>query len=132
MQVCNKKMMGRRKFSRINCSRFACSCTVKTGASQEGASYEKNRGALLINISSQGIRFESNFQPSAGEHLSFKIRPIEGPEVAAMIKVTHTHQSEKSGFYRIGSEFHEISEQNKRNLLVLLDTIGRLEQNLSQ
>jgi len=132
MQVCNGKMKDIRKFARVNCFRFACSCTVKTGSSQEEAKNEKKRGALLMNISAQGIQFESNFQPSAEEHLSFKIRPIEGPEVAAMIKVIHTKQSEKRGFYLIGSEFHEISEQDKRNLLVLLDTVGRLEQDLSQ
>jgi hypothetical protein len=64
--------------------------------------------------------------------MRIEIRPVEGPEVTAEISVIYSRPSEKSGFYMIGSKFEEISELDKRNLLVLLDTISRMEQELAE
>ena len=63
--------------------------------------------------------------------MRIEIRPIEGPEVTAGIRVIHSRPSEKSGFYLVGSKIEEISEHDRRNLLVLLDTISRMEQKLA-
>jgi hypothetical protein len=79
-----------------------------------------------------GIFFESTYRPTVGCALSVEIRPIEGPEVNARIKVLHIRDSSSSGFFVIGSKFEEINERSRQNLLVLLDTINRLEDDLSK
>lgn len=121
----------RRGLPRLDCSRLACSCTVKPEPYSTTPGENEKRGALLLNISAEGLCFETNFQPSVGEYMHLEIRPIEGPEVSAKIKVIHARRSAKDGFHLIGSQFDEMSESDRQNLLVLLDTIGRLEKDLS-
>ncbi|NQU07015.1 MAG: PilZ domain-containing protein [Candidatus Abyssubacteria bacterium] len=121
----------RRRFGRISCSRFACSCSVRPESLPAGPGKDQGRGALLSDISPDGASFETNFRPTAGERMRIEIRPIEGPEVTAGIRVINSRRSERNGFYLVGSKFEEISELDKRNLLVLLDTISRMEQELA-
>ena len=121
-----------RKYERLACSRFACSCSVKP-ESGDDLRLENNRGGVLLsNISPNGISFETNISLSESEYLQLKIRPIEGPEVAAKIRVLHSRHSEKDGFFVIGSQFEEMSEGNRQNLHLLIATIERMEDNLSQ
>jgi hypothetical protein len=122
----------RRRFARIVCSRFACSCTVRPEHSPNECSGPERYGALLLNISPEGLLFETNVRPSIGDILYMEIRPIEGPEVFARIRVLHTRRSPKKVFYLIGAEFEEISGSGKQGLLLLLDTITRVEADLLQ
>jgi hypothetical protein len=87
---------------------------------------------ILSNIGPDGISFETNFRLSEGDHLLLEIRPIEGPELAARIKVLHSRNSEKNGFFVVGSQFEEMSEGDRQNLHFLIATIERMENNLSQ
>jgi hypothetical protein len=121
----------RRRLSRTTCSRLACSCTVKPESVSAATDGGKKRGALLFNISPDGISLETDFQPSIRTHMDIEISPIEGPGVAARLRVVRACRSARNGLYVIGAEFEEISEQDRQNLLALLDTIGRLEQDLS-
>ena len=121
----------RRGFARLPCSRFACSCSVKPDSRSGATGDIERRGALLSDISPEGISFKTNFQPPAKEYMHFEVRPIEGPEVMAKIEVLYSRRSVRSGFYIVGSRFKEISEHDRQNLLVLLDTISRMEHDLS-
>ncbi len=130
--MCERPHHERRSCARLTCSRFACSCTVKPQAGHAGAAdIEKKLGALLLNICINGACFETNFEPPRGANMHFKVRPIIGPEMTARIKVLHTRPSTTSGFYVIGSEFDELSEQDRQNLLTLLLTISQLEEGLA-
>ena len=128
----NEAGKDRRKFARLTCSRFACSCTVRPESNQIESGVDDRRGALLLNVSPEGILFETNFRPAVGDTMRIEIRPIEGPEVAASLRVLHAGTSMKNGFYLIGSAFEKISGHDKQSLLLLLDTISRLEDDLSQ
>ncbi|MBI4832867.1 MAG: PilZ domain-containing protein [Candidatus Lindowbacteria bacterium] len=121
----------RRRGMRLDCFRFVCSCTLKSDSSADATGNSKKHGAVLVNVCPQGLRLESNFEPAKGEILHFELRPIVGPEVAARIKVVHTQPSATQGFYVIGSEFAELAEEESQNLLILLDTINRLEEGLT-
>ena len=121
----------RRRLSRITSPRLACSCMVKPESVPAATDAVKKRGALLFNISAKGIGFETDFLPLVRAHMDIEISPIEGPGVAARLRVVHACRSARNGLYVVGAEFDEISEQNRQNLLALLDTIGRLEQDLS-
>lgn len=122
----------RRSSDRLSCSRLACSCIIKPGPNPTASEVTKRHGAALVNICADGIRFETDFEPSAAALMCVEIRPIEGPQVAATIKALHIQRSERSGFYLVGTEFEEISARDRQNLLLLLDTIGRLEKDLNQ
>lgn len=50
----------------------------------------------------------------------------------AKIKVLHTRPSAAKGFYIIGSEFEELSERGRQNLLTLLQTVDRMERGLAE
>ena len=65
-----------------------------------------------------------------GSQMRLTIRPIEGPEVVARIRVLHTQSSTSSGFYLIGAAFEDLKEGSRQNLLILLETISRLEASL--
>ena len=121
----------RRRSSRTACTRLACSCTVKPESISAVTNGDRKRGALLLNLSVDGISFETDFNPSVQACMNIEIRPIEGPDVAARLKVIHARRSARSGLHVIGAKFEEINEHNRQNLLALLDTIGRLERNLS-
>jgi hypothetical protein len=89
-------------------------------------------GALLLNICAGGVSLESNFEPASGASMRFRIRPIEGPDMDAKIKVLHTRPSAAKGFYIIGSEFEELTESGRQNLLMLLQTVDRMERGLAE
>lgn len=89
-------------------------------------------GALLLNICADGVCVETNFKPSRGSIMHFKIRPIEGPDMDARIRVLHVRPSTAKGFFVIGSEFEHLSEQDRQNLLTLLHTLDRMEKDLAQ
>jgi hypothetical protein len=109
---------------------LACSCSV-TPEHGDDLHLDRNRGgALLSNISPNGINFETNFRPSVGDYLHIEVRPIEGPELSARIQVLHSQQSKKHGFFCIGSRFEEMSELDRQNLLLLLATINRMQHDL--
>jgi hypothetical protein len=120
----------RREFERLVCSRLACSCSVKPESGNGSHSEHSRGGALLSNISPDGVKFETNFRPSAGDFLRIEVRPIEGPEMSARIQVLHAQHSEKNGFFSVGSRFEEMSELDRQNLLVLIATINRMQNNL--
>jgi hypothetical protein len=121
-----------RRYERVACSRFACSCSVRP-ESKDNIQSEKNRGGVVLsNISPDGISFETNISLSEGDYLLLEIRPIEGPELAAKIKVLHSRHSEKNGFFVIGSQFEEMSEGDRQNLHFLIATIERMENDLAQ
>jgi hypothetical protein len=88
-------------------------------------------GALLLNICDGGVCLESNFKPLVGAVMQFKIRPIEGPEMDAKIRVIHIRPSTANGFYVIGSRFEGLSELDQQNLLTLLHTVNRMEKDLA-
>lgn len=119
-----------RRNVRFYCSWFVCSCTVIPEFRPCVPNNSKKRGALLLNICLDGICFETNFAPSIGSSMQLHIHPIEGPEVKAKIRVMHKRSSAKNGFYIIHSEFSEVSGRNRQNLLILLDTISRLQEDL--
>ena len=121
----------RREYERFTCMRFACSCFVSSESENGSKPGGRLGGALLSNVSLDGINFEANFMPSKGDYLLLDIRPIEGPDLSARIKVLHTRRSDKNGFFAIGSKVEEISERDRRNLLQLIATIKRMRQNLS-
>ncbi len=122
----------RRRFARILCSRAACTCLVTRNSYQTEFGERKKHSALLSNISVNGISFETDFRPPDGERMSFEVRPIEGPDLSAQIKVLHSRSSSKDGFYVIGSQFAEMGEGDKQSLLVLLNTIQRMEQDMQE
>jgi c-di-GMP-binding flagellar brake protein YcgR len=100
--------------------------------SDDGLLSDRRRGgAVLSNVSPDGISFETNFKPLTGDCLRLELRPIEGPELSAKIKVLHSRQSEKNGFFAVGSRFEEISEGDRRNLLQLIATINRMQHELA-
>lgn len=119
----------RRRRFRHSCARFACSCTVKPQKSEQAP---ERKGALLLNICPDGVCFESNFEPSVGERLHIGIRPIIGPEVTARIRVLHARPSMTNGFYIVGSEFDDLEECEKQNLVTLIHTIDRFEEDLAE
>lgn len=122
----------RREYERFTCTRFACSCFVNS-ESGNGSQFDGRLGvAVLSNISPDGINFEANFRPSPGDFLRLEVRPIEGPELSAMIRVLHTRESDKNGFFAIGSRVEEISERDRQNLLQLIATINRMQHDLSE
>jgi len=121
----------RRKWERLACSRFACSCAVKPVPSAGQAERERRLGAVLLNICANGICFESNFAPPGGTQFYFEIRPIEGPDVVAKIRVLHARPSGTNGLHIIGSEFDELGEHDRQNLLTVLHTITRMEEDLA-
>ena len=121
----------RRRWERLACSRFACSCAVRPVSSASQADRERKLGAVLLNICANGICFESNFAPSSGTEFYFEIRPIEGPDVVAKIRVLHARPSESNGLHIIGSEFDELDERERQNLLTVLHTISRMEEDLA-
>lgn len=132
IEMCERPQEERRRCARLTCSRFACSCTVKPESGYPSAAdIEKKLGALLLNICVNGACFETNFEPARGTDMRLKVRPIIGPEMTARIKVLHTRPSATSGFYVIGSEFRELGEQDRQNLLTLLLTIGQMEEDLA-
>jgi hypothetical protein len=79
-----------------------------------------------------GVCFETKSPPSKGDSLRFELRPIEGPEVTARGKVLHVRRSARTGFFLVGMEIGEIDEQDAQKLLILIDTINRMEKDLSQ
>lgn len=121
----------RRKWERLVCSRFACSCAVRPVASAGQTNGERKRGAVLLDICANGICFESNFAPRGGTQFYFEIRPIEGPDVVAKIRILHARPSETNGLHIIGSEFDELDEGERQNLLTVLHTISRMEEGLA-
>jgi hypothetical protein len=121
----------RRRWARLACSRFVCSCALKLVSPADPAVPEKKLGAVLLNICASGVCFESNFKPPNNARLHFEIRPIEGPDVVAKIRVLHARPSGANGLYIIGSEFDELSELDRQNLLTVLHTIGRMEEDLA-
>ena len=122
----------RRRVERILSSRAACTCLVTQDSYQTALGKGKKHSALLSTISVNGISFESDFRPSDGECMSLEVRPIEGPELSARIKVLYSRSSSNDGFYIIGSQFAEMSESDKQSLLILLNTIQRMEQNMQE
>ncbi len=122
----------RREYERFTCTRFACSCFVSSESGNGSQLDGRLGGALLSNISADGVNFEANFRPSTGDFLRLEVRPIEGPELSAMIRVLHTRESDKNGFFAIGSRVEEISERDRQNLLQLIATINRMQHDLSE
>ncbi|RJP21802.1 MAG: hypothetical protein C4520_09090 [Candidatus Abyssobacteria bacterium SURF_5] len=122
----------RRRASRISCSRFACSCSLKPESPSEVIGDQEKLGALLLNLCAGGVCLESNFKPRPGSMMQFQIRPIEGPEMRATIKILHARPSRAKGFYKIGSEFEDLSEEDRQNLLTLLHMVERIEKDLAQ
>ncbi len=120
------KRQERRKVERFSCTALACSCSIKTDAPG------KTHGAMLSDISIAGLSFEADFEMTPGERLSVEIRPIEGSEFEAAIKIVHSRRSQKAGFFLIGASFEDLTGRNRQSLLILLDTIGRMERDLSQ
>ena len=86
----------------------------------------------MLDICAGGVCLESNVKPAPGSEMNFMIRPIEGPEMDAKIKVLYTRPSSTKGFYIIGSRFEELNEDNRQNLLTLLHMVNRMEQDLAQ
>ena len=121
----------RREYERFICTRFACSCFVMSEPGDGPWPDRRRGGAVLSDVSPDGISFETNFMPSEGDCLRLEVRPIEGPELSARIKVLHSRQSEKNGFFAVGSTFEDISEGDRRSLLQLIATIKRIKQDLS-
>jgi len=121
-----------RKSARSTCSRFACSCFLKQECSHETGAESEKLGALLLNIGAGGLCFESNFRPAEGAVMLFTIRPIEGPGLDAKVRVLHSRPSPAKGFYVIGSEFEELGEQERQNLLTLLHMVDRFEKDLAR
>ncbi len=64
--------------------------------------------------------------------MSLEIRPIEGPDLSARIEVLYSQSSSNDGFYIIGSQFSEMSESDKQSLLILLQTIQRMEHDMQE
>lgn len=120
-----------RKYERVACSKFACSCSVKSESGNDFRLENNRGGVVLSNISPDGISFETNISLTEGDFLHLEIRPIEGPELSAKIKVVHSRHSEKNGFFVVGSQIEEMSEGDRQNLHFLIATIERMENNLS-
>ncbi len=123
-------MGDRRKNERLTCSRFACSCSLKSESTAEFGHETEKAGAILLDICPGGVCLESNFKPPAEALMFFKIRPIEGPELDAKVRVRHIRKSSAKGFHVIGSMFEELTEDNRQNLLTLLQMVSRLENDL--
>ena len=121
----------RREYERFSCTRMACSCFVRSESGDGPRPDRRRGGAVLSNVSPDGVSFETNFMLDAGDCLRLEVRPIEGPELSARIRVLHSRQSEKKGFFAVGSRFEEISESDRRNLLQLIATINRMRHDLS-
>ncbi len=123
-----KETGDRRRSLRLRCAALACSCSV----GRTGDDPLERSGALLSDISADGISFETDFEAGPGERLRIEIRPIEGPDLAVGLEVIHTRRSNRRGFFLIGSRFEDMDERDRRSLLVLLETISRLEKDLSE
>jgi hypothetical protein len=130
-QASNDVFPERRRSNRITCSRFACSCSLKSETHPEAKTNSAKLGALLLNICPGGVCLETNMKPPRGATMNFRIRPIEGPDLDAKIRILHTRPSSAKGFYILGSEFEEMGEQDRQNLLTLLHMVGRLEKDLA-
>ena len=116
----------RRRSERLSCAALACSCSVRTEPSG------RNHGAVLTNISAGGVCFETDLEAMPGDVLRIEARPIEGPEFEVTIRVLHLRRSRRAGFFVVGSTFESLTEGARRDLLILLDTVGRLQRGLSQ
>ncbi len=122
----NSPTQERRRSERLSCAALACSCSVR--AEPSGRSH----GAVLTNISAGGVCFETDLETAPGEILRIEARPIEGPEFEATIRVLHLRRSRWAGLFVVGSTFKSPTEDTRRDLLILLNTVGRLQLGLSQ
>jgi hypothetical protein len=78
------------------------------------------------------VCFETDLEATPGDVLRIEARPIEGPEFEATIRVLHLRRSRRTGLFVAGSTFESLSEGMRRDLVILLDTVDRLQRGLSQ
>ncbi|RJP72404.1 MAG: PilZ domain-containing protein [Candidatus Abyssobacteria bacterium SURF_17] len=121
----------RRAFTRHDCSRFACSCVVKPHVSAGNGPKDDKFGAVVLDVCCDGLCLETNLEASPGTRLFLEIRPIVGPGIATWVNVLHSRPSATGGFHIIGSQFTDLDEHDRQNLLTLLRTIAHLEEDLT-